>query len=244
MNAEVKALWDDNETWAICHSGPPASGKTFDALNMLLYDAFRYPGTRYFFVYPQSQELLIQASIQEVIEGHRGFPAAYSSRTNEILFPASNGSKINLYPISRGGSRHYVQTIAGQEFTKGVFDAANNIPMNIIETFTSRVGRFANDHYEIKGKVLINCRPEMSGHMRDIFWYGHQHGVLQDGVKMVVAANTNMTDEQRARVAASLPDPESNMLMFGLWESPTLAPDLSAFAGFPLETRSPPRMYL
>ncbi len=187
--------WIDDETEEILYGGAKGGGKSYLGCSLIFGDALIYPGTHYFIARKELIDLrkFTIPSIHEVFE-HWGLDidqyAKYNGQDN--CYNLHNGSKVFLIACSDIPSDPLFERFGSMQMTRGWIEEGGEVPEDAKSNLNLSIGRWKNDVYNIKGKLLITANPK-KGWMKRDFVVPFIQGLLAKTRKYIQALATDNT---------------------------------------------------
>jgi len=194
-NKQLKAAeyWIDDTTEEILYGGAKGGGKSYLGATLIFGDALIYPETHYFiarkelidlrkFTIPTIHEVFNSWGIK--IEDY----AKFNGQDN--VFDLYNGAKVYLISCSEMPSDPLFERFGSMQMTRGWEEEAGEIPENAHRNLSLSVGRWKNDVYGLKRKILITANPKKGWLKRDFIDLEKQ-GILPTNRKYIQALATD-----------------------------------------------------
>lgn len=155
--------WIDNETDQILYGGAKGGGKSYLGASLIFGDALLYPETHYFIARKELNDLR-KYTIPTIYEVFKSFKlkledyATFNGQDN--VFNLKNGSKVFLISCKEEPSDPLFERFGSMQNTRGWIEEGGEIPENAKENLWLSVGRWKNDEYKLKKKLLITANPK------------------------------------------------------------------------------------
>lgn len=155
--------WHNPAVDDIILGGGAGSGKSRWLSEVLSLGALRYPGTRWFLGRDELKTLLQTTfvTMTQIVfpfwKLENGKHWNFNGQRNEIHF--YNGSQINLLHLGELPRDPLFDRFGSHEYTGGGIDEMSEIKFKAYDVLRSRVGRFNNDKYGLKGKLAGTLNP-------------------------------------------------------------------------------------
>lgn len=185
----VYKYWADNTTDQILFGGAKYCGKSFLGCSLIFGDALMYPETHYFIAREYLNDLrkFTLPSVFEVFEAwglnHADY-FKYNGQDN--IFNLTNGSKVFFLEAKYKPSDPDFHGLGSVQMTRGWAEELGQMHEKAIHNLFLTVGRWKNQEYGLKKKMLGTCNPHKG--------YGYKHyyrpwkeGTLEDKKKYVPA---------------------------------------------------------
>lgn len=157
------AKWADNETEEIVFGGSKGGGKSFFGASCIFHDALVYPGTRYFIARESLNDLRKHTvpTIYEVISKW-GIQADKYLKFNgqDSKFTCYNKSEVLLIECSALPSDPLFERFGSMQMTRGWLEECGEIAEMAKVNLSLSVGRWLNDTYKLRRKLLMTCNPK------------------------------------------------------------------------------------
>ena len=156
----------------VLYGGSAGGGKTFLGVQWLLFMCFAYPQTRYFIARDQLKQIMMSTYVT-LVEVCRLWGLSYGDdykldgKYNIVKF--SNGSEICLIDVAFKPKDPEFHDLGSTEYTCGFFEEAGGIHREAFKYLNLRVGRWKNEEYGIKDKVLVSANPTKNWLYRHFF---------------------------------------------------------------------------
>ena len=159
----ASSLWIDNVTEEIIYGGAKYGGKTYLGCSMIFGDALIYPQTNYFIARKELNDLrkFTIPSIHEVFF-HWGLKfddyASFNGQDN--CFHLKNGSLVFLVACKEEPSDPMFERFGSMQMTRGWIEEGGEIAEAAKRHLSLSVGRWNNEKYNLKKKLLVTCNPK------------------------------------------------------------------------------------
>ena len=167
---QAAEAWLDDSVEEILYGGAKGGGKSFLGCTLIFGDALIYPETHYFIARKELIDLrkFTIPSIHEVfknwgleIDQH----ASFNGQDN--CFNLKNGSKVFLIACSDQPSDPLFERFGSMQMTRGWIEEAGEVPENAKANLALSIGRWKNDVYKLKRKLLMTANPKKGWMKRD-----------------------------------------------------------------------------
>lgn len=162
--------WIDDETEEIVYGGAKYGGKSYLGASMIFGDALIYPETNYFIAREELNDLrkFTIPTIQEVFRNWGLELSRYASYNGQDNFyQLYNGSKVYLLPCKEIPSDPLYERFGSMQMTRGWIEEGGQIKEAAKRNLALSIGRWKNDVYGLKKKLLITCNPKKGWLKRD-----------------------------------------------------------------------------
>lgn len=185
--------WIDTETEEMLYGGAKGGGKSFLGAVLIFGDALIYPDTQYFIA---RQELidLRKFTIPTIHEVFNTWGLEFDSYAkfdgNLNAFTCYNGSKVFLISCRENPSDPLFERFGSMQMTRGWIEEGGEVAEAAKANLWLSIGRWKNDLYNLKKKLLITANPK-KGWMKREFVEPFRQGVLQPERKYIQAFATD-----------------------------------------------------
>lgn len=191
---EAASYWLDSTTEEILYGGGKGGGKSFLGASLIFGDALIYPETHYFVARGELTDLrkFTIPTIHEVFQNWGLKLDDYASFDGQYnIFTLKNGSKVFLIACKELPSDPLYERFGSMQMTRGWIEEAGEVSENAKANLSLSIGRWKNDTYALKQKLLITANPK-KGWMKRDFIEPWKVGTLPHTRKFVQAlANDN-----------------------------------------------------
>lgn len=192
---QIKAAeyWLDNETEELLYGGAKGGGKSFLGCSLIFGDALIYPETHYFVARGELIDLrkFTIPSIEEVFQKWKlniGKYASFNGKDN--CYTLYNKSKVFLIACKVIPSDPMFERFGSMQMTRGWIEEAGEVAEAAKANLWLSVGRWKNDIYGLKKKLLITANPK-KGWMKREFVDLWKQNLLPKNRKFVQAFATD-----------------------------------------------------
>ena len=177
---EAAQYWIDNTTEQILYGGGKGGGKSYLGASLVFGDALIHPETHYFIARKELIDLrkFTIPTIHEVFQKwglNIGDYATFNGQDN--CFNLYNDSKVFLIACKEEPSDPLFERFGSMQMTRGWEEEAGEIPENAHSNLWLSIGRWKNDVYNLKKKLLITANPK-KGWMKRDFVEPFKKGIL------------------------------------------------------------------
>jgi phage terminase large subunit len=213
--------WIDKVTDEIVYGGSKGSGKSFLGCNLIFSDAFTYPETHYFIAREALNDLrkFTIPSIHEVFNSWGITKNYYKYNGQDNLFTLYNGSVVYLLEAKYYPSDPLYERFGSMQMTRGWIEEAGQVSEDARNNLSASIGRWKNDEYGLKGKLLETCNPSKN-YLYKIY-KSFRDGNLEDYIKFIQALPTDnkMLDSgYLEHLSRTLSPNQKQRLLYGNWE--------------------------
>ncbi len=219
---EVARYWIDDIVEDVVYGGSKGSGKSYLGCSLIFGDAFIYPGTHYFIARKELNDLrkFTIPSIHEVF-GHWGIDDGYYKYNGQDnYFTLYNQSKVYLLEARALPGDPLFQRFGSMQMTRGWIEESGEFEELAKNGLAISVGRWKNEEYNLKGKLLQTCNPSKN-YLYYNYYQPFKAGTLEEHKKFVQALpedNKKLTPGYLDMLKRTLNDSENQRLLYGDWE--------------------------
>lgn len=195
--------WNNPEVDDVIFGGGANSGKSRWEAEVLALSALRYPDTRWALGRKELKTLLQTTFVtltQIVLPSWglvQGKHWTFNGQRNEIHF--YNGSQINLLHLGNLPSDPLYDRFGSHEYTGGGIDEMSEIEFKAYDVLRSRMGRYNNTKYGIRGKLAGTLNPSQDWPYRLFYDPWKKAGMPDDPKKPLVSMRGILDGEEVAR---------------------------------------------
>lgn len=194
--------WLDDVTEELLYGGAKYGGKSYLGCNLIFGDALIYAGTQYFIARKELVDLrkFTIPSIYEVFEHWKLKIDVYAKfNGQDNVFNLYNGSKVFIIACKEEPSDPLFERFGSMQMTRGWIEEGGEVPENAKANLWLSVGRWKNDIYNLKKKLLITANPK-KGWMKREFVDPFKQGILEPAKKYIQAFATDNLHGNKAYV--------------------------------------------
>ena len=220
---EAVQYWIDTETEQILFGGAKSGGKSYLGAVLIFGDALIYPETHYFIARKELNDLrkFTIPTIHEVFKNWGLKVDDYVSfNGQDNCFNLKNGSRVYLIACKEEPSDPLFERFGSMQMTRGWIEEGGEVNENAKANLWISIGRWKNEEYGLKKKLLITCNPK-KGWMKREFIDLWKSGNLPTNKKVIQAfANDNpyISDDYRKSLAEDTNTVRRQRLWEGNWE--------------------------
>lgn len=155
-------FWIDDVTEQILYGGAKGGGKSFLGASLIFGDALIYPGTHFFIARQELTDLrkYTVPTIYEVFQNWEIKIDDYSKFDGQYnIFNLTNGSKVFLIACKELPSDPMYERFGSMQMTRGWIEEGGEVSESAKSNLWLSVGRWKNDEYKLKKKLLITANP-------------------------------------------------------------------------------------
>jgi phage terminase large subunit len=162
---QIKAAgyWLDNETEELLYGGAKGGGKSFLGCSLIFGDALIYPETHYFIARGSLTDLkkFTIPSIEEVFQVWKLKIKDYANfNGQDNFYRLYNGSKVFLIECKLNPGDPMFERFGSMQMTRGWIEEGGEVCEAAKSNLWLSVGRWKNDAYGLKKKLLITANPK------------------------------------------------------------------------------------
>lgn len=190
---QAAGYWLDKTTEELLYGGAKYGGKSYLGVSLIFGDALIYPGTQYFIARHTLADLrkFTAGSIGERFQ-HIGLDinqyAPFNGQDN--VYNLYNGSKVFLLECKELPSDSMFERFGSMQMTRGWIEEGGEIAEAAKANLALSIGRWKNDEYKLKKKLLITANPK-KGWMKREFIIPFKEGELEEKKKYIQAFATD-----------------------------------------------------
>lgn len=215
--------WVDDTTEEILYGGAKGGGKSFLGAALIFGDALLYPETHYFIARKELNDLrkFTIPTIHEVLHSF-GLDvkkyAPYNGQDN--YFRLYNKSVVYLIACANEPSDPMFERFGSMQMTRGWIEEAGEVEEAARSNLWLSIGRWKNDLYKLKKKMLLTANPK-KGHLKRDFVDPFKAGLLAPARKYIqafAADNTYLPEGYTATLAGIKDSVARQRLAEGDWD--------------------------
>lgn len=220
---EAAEYWIDDTTEEILYGGGKGGGKSFLGGSLIFGDALIYPETNYFIARKELIDLR-KFTIPTIYEVFRAFSlkledyARFDGQYN--TFHLKNGSQVFLIACKDEPSDPMFERFGSMQMTRGWIEEGGEVSENAKANLSLSIGRWKNDVYNLKRKLLITANPK-KGWMKRDFIEPWKLNVLPSARRFVQALATDnpyLPADYVLTLAAEKDNVRRQRLFLGDWD--------------------------
>lgn len=244
--------WIDQETDEIVYGGAKGGGKSFLGVSLIFMDALIYAGTHYFIARKRLIDLMNHTfpSIMEVFKlwGIKKGHWKFNGQGN--YFKMHNGSRVYFLEAKFHPTDPLFERFGSMQMTRGMIEEAGEVCETAKNNLGASIGRWKNDEYKLRGKLLQTCNPSHN-YLYFNYYKKYKAGTLQTEIKFIKALpqdNKKLPKGYIENLHRILSPSQKERLLFGNWEyddDPTKLFEINAINDLWTNTVEPsPEKYL
>lgn len=190
---QAAEYWIDSETEELLYGGAKGGGKSYLGAALIFGDALIYPETQYFIA---RQELtdLNSHTLPTILEVFKNFGLNFddycSYNGQSHIFTLYNKSKVYFLACKETPSDPLFERFGSMQMTRGWIEEGGEVAEAAKANLWLSIGRWKNDEYGLKKKLLITANPK-KGWMKREFVDPYRQGSLAKGKKYIQAFATD-----------------------------------------------------
>lgn len=185
--------WIDDETEELLYGGAKGGGKSYLGASLIFGDALIYPETHYFIARKELNDLR-KYTIPTVYEVFKNWGLKtedyFTFNGQDNTFNLKNGSKVFLIACKEEPSDPMFERFGSMQNTRGWIEEGGEVPESAKANLWLSVGRWKNNEYKLKKKLLITANPK-KGWMKRDFVDPFRNGTLDRKRKYIQAFATD-----------------------------------------------------
>jgi len=190
---QVAKLWFDNETEEILYGGAKGGAKSYSGAALIFADALTYPETHYFIARKELIDLrnFTIPTIHEVFKNW-GLKIGDYCRYNgqDHVFMLYNKSMVHLIDCKEEPGDPLYERFGSMQMTRGWIEEGGEIAEAAKANLWLSVGRWKNEEFGLKKKLLITANPKKGWLKRD-YVDPFNKGILKKGRAYIQAFATD-----------------------------------------------------
>jgi phage terminase large subunit len=167
---EAVEAWIDPTTDEILYGGGKGGGKSYLGASLIFGDALIYPGTHYFIARAELTDLrkFTIPTIHEVFKNWGLKIDDYMSfNGQDNCYTLKNESKVYLLACKEIPSDPLYERFGSMQMTRGWIEEGGEIAEAAKSNLWLSIGRWKNQEYNLKKKLLITANPKKGWMKRD-----------------------------------------------------------------------------
>lgn len=220
---QAASYWIDNTTEELVYGGAKYGGKSYFGCSMIFGDAHIYPDTHYFIAREELADLR-KFTIPSIHEVHQHWGLKMddymSFNGQDNVYNLNNGSKVYLIACKELPSDVLYERFGSMQITRGWIEEGGQIAHAAKRNLYLSIGRWNNDKYHLKKKLLITCNPK-KGWLKWEYIDPWIEGTLSNNKKFVQAFATDNVHGDKDYIESLKNEPDRvtrQRLWDGNWE--------------------------
>lgn len=214
--------WCDSTTTEIVYGGAKGGAKSYTGASLIFGDALIYPGTHYFIARDSLSDLRKYTipTIFEVFQNWGLHQKYFSFNGQDNYFKLYNDSKVFLIDAAYQPRDPLYQRFGSMQMTRGWIEEAGQFKLAAKNNLFASIGRWKNDLYNLKGKLLQTCNPAKNYLYTD-YYKPFKEGKLPDHKAFIIAYpqdNKMLAPGYIDNLMQILGPHEKQRLIYGNWE--------------------------
>ena len=186
---EAAAAWMDPTVEEIVYGGAKGGGKSFLGASLIFADALTYPETHYFIARKELNDLrkFTMSTINEVF-AKWGIPIEEYAKFNgqDNFYNLKNGSRVYLISCNEQPGDPLFERFGSMQMTRGWIEEAGEVAENAKMNLWLSIGRWKNDVYNLRKKILMTANPK-KGWLKREFVDPFKNGTLAPNKRFIQA---------------------------------------------------------
>ncbi len=220
---QAAAAWIDPNVTEVVYGGAKGGGKSYLGTCLIFGDALIYPGTRYFIARKKLNDLRKHTipTIEKVFKDWGISVEKYAPfNGQDNLFECYNGSIVLLIEAKWMPGDPMYERFGSMLMTRGWIEEAAEFEESAKKNLAISIGRWENDKYNLKRKLLITCNPKKNFLYKN-YYLPWKNGTLESSKVFIRAfANENTKNEEGYvdQLKETLSGRDRERLLEGNWE--------------------------
>jgi len=220
---QAAQAWCDDVTTDIVFGGAKGGGKSYLGANLIFGDALMYPETHYFIARKELNDLrkFTIPSIYEALNNMGLKPTDYLKwNGQDNFFQTPNKSKVYLLSAKYLPADPDYQRFGSMQMTRGWIEEAGELAEGALQGLQATVGRWKNDTYQLKRKVLQTCNPAKN-YLYLKYYKPFRAGTLENWktfIQSLPQDNKKLPDGYIEGLMRTLSPRQKSRLLDGNWE--------------------------
>jgi hypothetical protein len=220
---QAASAWIDDTKTDIVYGGGKGGGKSYLGCNLIFGDALIYPETHYFIAQKELNDLrrFTIPSIYEVFDNlELDYRTYLKWHGQDNFFELPNGSKVFLISAKYLPADPQYQRFGSMQMTRGWIEEAGEFSMMAKSNLQASIGRWKNEEYGLKPKLLQTCNPSKN-YLYTEYYKPFKAGKLDYWKAFIQALphdNKMLSSEYIDNLYKSLTTREKSRLIQGNWE--------------------------
>ena len=186
---EAAKAWIDDSVSEIVYGGGKGGGKSYLGATLIFGDALIYPDTHYFIARGELNDLR-KYTIPTIYEVFQKWGLKVEDYMNfngqDNCFKLYNGSIVYLISCKELPGDPLYERFGSMQMTRGWIEEAGEVCESAKENLYLSIGRWKNDVYKLKKKLLITCNPK-KGWLKRNFVDPFKTGILEPSKRYIQA---------------------------------------------------------
>jgi len=220
---EAVEYWIDNTTEQILFGGAKSGGKSYLGASLIFGDALIYPETHYFIARSELTDLR-KFTIPTIYEVFKNWGlklddyASFNGQDN--FFNLYNGSKVYLLACKEIPSDPLFERFGSMQMTRGWIEEGGEVPEVAKANLWLSIGRWKNEDYGLKKKLLITANPKKGWMKREFVDLYKENNLTPDKkfIRSLVTDNPYMSADYVKTLSEEKDEVRKQRLFFGDWD--------------------------
>lgn len=220
---EAASYWTNDEVEEIVYGGAKGGGKSYLGASLIFGDALMYPETHYFIARKELNDLrkFTIPTIYEVFQKWGLVLEDYAKYDGQLnCFKLTNGSKVFLIQCNELPSDPLFERFGSMQMTRGWIEEAGEVAESAKANLFLSIGRWKNNVYGLKKKLLITCNPKR-GWLKRNYVDPFKQGILHPAKRYIqaFARDNDYLPDDYVQTLANETDPTRRARLYlGDWE--------------------------
>lgn len=219
---ECAKAWIDDSITDIVYGGSKGSGKSYLGAALIFGDALIYPETHYFIARKKLNDLrkYTRPTVEEVLKHFGIDQSEYRFNGQDNYYELSNKSKVYLIDAKYEPSDPLYMRFGSMQMTRGWIEEAGEFEEDAKNNLFASIGRWKNNEYKLKAKLLQTCNPSKNYLYRD-YYKKSKDNSLEDWKCFIQALPTDnkmLSDGYLENLNKILNKNQKERLLKGNWE--------------------------
>lgn len=227
--------WVDDSVTDVVFGGAKGTGKSFLGCSLIFGDALMYPETMYFIARKELNDLrkFTLPSVYEVFSKWGVSDKYYKFNGKDNFFQLYNGSKVFFLDGRYIPSDPLFERFGSMQMTRGWIEEAGEFTVAAKNNLSASVGRWKNDVYSLRGKILQTCNPSKN-YLYSEYYKKNKDGTLEEWKRFIQSLpqdNKKLPAGYIEQLERVLDTSQKERLLLGNWEfddDPTLLVEYEA----------------
>jgi len=215
--------WNDHKCTQIVYGGSKGGAKSHTGVFCIFAWAFLYPDTRYFIARKNRSDLKKHTipSINKVLKewgAKEGIDYQYNGQ--DFCYNLKNGSIILLIECRYLPSDPDYSRFGSAQYTRGWIEEAGEIDEKGKNNLAASIGRWNNDKYDLRAKLLLTCNPAKNFLYTEFYKPFRENKLVPEKIMIFALPQDNKMLEKGylEHLEKTLTTNQKRRLLLGLWE--------------------------
>lgn len=220
---QAAAAWIDDNVTEIVFGGAKGGGKSYLGVSLIFGNALMYPNTRYFIARKKLNDLRKHTipSIEKVFNDWGIKMDRYAPfNGHDNFFECYNGSRVLLLEAKWFPGDPLYERFGSMLMTQGWIEEAGEFEETAKKNLSISIGRWENDKYGLKRKLLMTCNPKKNFLYKNYYLPWKNKTLESNKVFIQAFAHENTKNEggYLDQLKETLTGTERERLLEGNWE--------------------------